>query len=147
MESLGDESYLSKCALKNCTIIVSSVFVIVASTMHPTCRISHCVISLLCGHLVLLQELPSLKKLKQTKETPPCIYCFSLDKQSTVLVKISQKMTRKNPYYQSTTSSLIHEDLEHQKRAVKIVQTWHNASTKIECLRMGKGGKKRKEII
>lgn len=52
-------------------------------------------------------------------------------------------MRRKTPYHQSNTSSLIHEELEHQNRAVKIVQTWHNASTKIECLPRGKGKKKK----
>lgn len=67
---------LFKCALKNCTIIVSSMVVIVTSTMHPNCHISHCVISLLCGHLVLLQELPNLKNENKQKKHHPAFTVF-----------------------------------------------------------------------
>lgn len=50
---------------------------------------------------------------------------------------------RRKPYCQSTTSSLVHKDLKHQNRAVKIAQPWHSISTKKECLPMGKRKKKK----
>jgi len=116
--------------------------------MHPTCRISHCRISSLC-----VKWLGFTKWITYFSNAWPCSNCNCLVPPPLVLSiwmsspeywwESVRKLWKNKPYRQSTTSFLIHKDLKHQNRTVKIAQPWHSISTKPECLPVGKREKKK----